>query len=51
MSERHKILLDTGASDVFIRNAEQMGILTPKGMSVARNDIRKREPTKGYLQK
>ena len=49
-TERHKILLDTGASDVFIRNAEQMGILTPKGMSVARNDIRKREPTKGYLQ-
>ena len=25
-TERHKILLDTGASDVFIRNAEQMGI-------------------------
>ena len=24
-TERHKILLDTGASDVFIRNAEQMG--------------------------
>ena len=23
---RHKILLDTGASDVFIRNAEQLGI-------------------------
>ena len=25
-TEKHKILLDTGASDVFIRNAEQMGI-------------------------
>ena len=25
-TERHKILLDTGASDVFVRNAEQMGI-------------------------
>ena len=25
-TERHKILLDTGASDVFIRNAEHMGI-------------------------
>ena len=25
-AERHKILLDTGASDVFVRNAEQMGI-------------------------
>ena len=25
-TERHKILLDTGASDVFIRNAEQLGI-------------------------
>lgn len=25
-TERHKILLDTGASDVFMRNAEQMGI-------------------------
>ena len=25
-TEQHKILLDTGASDVFIRNAEQMGI-------------------------
>jgi 7,8-dihydropterin-6-yl-methyl-4-(beta-D-ribofuranosyl)aminobenzene 5'-phosphate synthase len=25
-SERHKILLDTGASDVFIRNADQLGI-------------------------
>ena len=25
-TERHKILLDTGASDVFIRNAEQFGI-------------------------
>ena len=25
-AERHKILLDTGASDVFIRNAEQLGI-------------------------
>ena len=36
-TEQHKILLDTGASDVFIRNAEQLGILTPKGMSVARN--------------
>ena len=24
-TERHKILLDTGASDVFIRNAEQLG--------------------------
>ena len=38
-TERHKILLDTGASDVFVRNAEQLGILTPKGMSVARNDL------------
>ena len=26
VTERHKILLDTGASDVFIRNAEQLGI-------------------------
>ena len=25
-TERHKILLDTGASDVFIQNAEQVGI-------------------------
>ena len=25
-TERHKILLDTGASDLFIRNAEQLGI-------------------------
>ena len=25
-TERHKILLDTGASDVFIRNAEQLGM-------------------------
>ena len=25
-TERHKILFDTGASDVFIRNAEQLGI-------------------------
>ena len=25
-TERYRILLDTGASDVFIRNAEQMGI-------------------------
>ena len=25
-TEQHKILLDTGASDVFIRNAEQLGI-------------------------
>ena len=25
-TERHKILLDTGASDVFIQNAEQLGI-------------------------
>ena len=25
-TERHKILLDTGASDMFIRNAEQLGI-------------------------
>ena len=25
-TERHQILLDTGASDVFIRNAEQLGI-------------------------
>ena len=25
-TEQHKILLDTGASDVFVRNAEQMGI-------------------------
>ena len=25
-TERHKILLDTGASDVFIKNAEQLGI-------------------------
>ena len=25
-TERHKILLDTGASDVFIRNAESLGI-------------------------
>ena len=25
-TERHKILLDTGASDVFLRNAEQLGI-------------------------
>ena len=25
-TERHKILLDTGASDVYIRNAEQLGI-------------------------
>jgi len=25
-TEKHRILLDTGASDVFIRNAEQMGI-------------------------
>ena len=38
-TERHKVLLDTGASDVFIRNAEVLGILTPKGMSVARNDL------------
>ena len=38
-TEKHKILLDTGASDVFFRNAEQLGILTPKGMSVARNDL------------
>ena len=38
-TERHKILLDTGASDVFIRNAELLDILTPKGMSVARNDL------------
>lgn len=26
LTERHKILLDTGAGDVFIRNAEQLGI-------------------------
>ena len=26
LTERHKILLDTGASDVYIRNAEQLGI-------------------------
>ncbi len=38
-TERHRILLDTGASDVFIKNAEQLDILTPKGMSVARNDL------------
>ena len=25
-TDRHKLLLDTGASDVFIRNAEQLGI-------------------------
>ena len=25
-TEKHRILLDTGASDVFVRNAEQMGI-------------------------
>ena len=25
-TQRHKILLDTGASDVFIKNAEQLGI-------------------------
>ena len=25
-TERHKILLDTGASDVFVKNAEQLGI-------------------------
>ena len=25
-TERHKILLDTGASDLFIRNAGQLGI-------------------------
>ena len=25
-TEKHRILLDTGASDVFIRNAKQMGI-------------------------
>jgi metal-dependent hydrolase (beta-lactamase superfamily II) len=25
-TERHRILLDTGASDVFIRNAEVLGI-------------------------
>ena len=25
-TERHKILLDTGASDVFIKNVEQLGI-------------------------
>ena len=25
-TERHKVLFDTGASDVFIRNAEQLGI-------------------------
>ena len=25
-TDRHKILLDTGASDVFIRNAEVLGI-------------------------
>lgn len=25
-TERHKILLDTGASDMFVRNAEQLGI-------------------------
>ena len=25
-TERHKILLDTGASDVFIRNAELLGV-------------------------
>ena len=25
-AEQHRILLDTGASDVFIRNAEQLGI-------------------------
>ena len=25
-TERHKILLDTGASDVFLRNAELLGI-------------------------
>ena len=25
-TEKHRILLDTGASDVFIRNAENMGI-------------------------
>ena len=25
-TEQHKILLDTGASDVFIRNAEQLGV-------------------------
>ena len=27
-TEKHRILLDTGASDVFIRNAEQMGNLS-----------------------
>ena len=25
-TEKHRILLDTGASDVFIRNAEKIGI-------------------------
>ena len=25
-TEKHRFLLDTGASDVFIRNAEKMGI-------------------------
>ena len=25
-TEKHRVLLDTGASDVFIRNAEKMGI-------------------------
>ena len=25
-TEKHRILLDTGASDVFIRNSEKMGI-------------------------
>ena len=25
-TERHKILLDTGASDVFIQNAELLGV-------------------------
>ncbi|MBQ3753749.1 MAG: MBL fold metallo-hydrolase, partial [Prevotella sp.] len=25
-TDKHRILLDTGASDIFIRNAEKMGI-------------------------
>ena len=33
-TEKHRILLDTGASDVFIRNAEKMGIDLSTGDSV-----------------
>ena len=38
---RHKILLDTGASDVFIRNAEQLGIDLSDGYRLARCHERK----------